>query len=98
MFEHFLTPLPLPPINAEKVYTMHHTVRKYVPSAFQYDLMYSVPTKKQGDAAKTAKQTRREHRAAMAVAAKKHQDQRGRKEDGEATHSGNKKRKTSDKK
>ncbi|GMF53756.1 unnamed protein product [Phytophthora fragariaefolia] len=45
MFAHFLTPLPPPPINAEKVYTMHHTVRKYVPDEFQSDPMYSAPTR-----------------------------------------------------
>ncbi|EGZ27996.1 hypothetical protein PHYSODRAFT_477473 [Phytophthora sojae] len=78
MFTQFLEALPLPPINPEKVYTMNQTVRKYVPEEFRSDVMYAAPSKKQGEDAKTAKQARREHRAAMAAAAKENCDRRGR--------------------
>ncbi|KAG3108483.1 hypothetical protein PI124_g12294 [Phytophthora idaei] len=77
MFEHYLKALPLPPINPEKVYTMHHTVRRYVPEEFRSDPIYKAPTHAEGENAKSAKQSRREHRASMAVAAKENADRRG---------------------
>lgn len=79
MFTHFLEPLdPPPPLNAEKRQTMHVVVRPYVPDEFQSDPMYAAPTSRQGLAAKAAKQSRREHRAAMTAAAKANQGKRGR--------------------
>ncbi|EGZ08417.1 hypothetical protein PHYSODRAFT_527763 [Phytophthora sojae] len=83
MFEHFLELLPAPAVNTEKKYTMHNVVRPYVPDEFRGDPIYAALSKEQGQSAKAANQSRRLHRAAMALAAKKNQDQRGRVVGGE---------------
>ncbi|ETO68794.1 hypothetical protein F444_14449 [Phytophthora nicotianae P1976] len=72
-----LPPLPPPP-NAEKIAQMFQSIRSYVPDEFRDDPMYAKPSERQQENAKTAKQVRRTQRAAMAVAAKRNQDQRGR--------------------
>ncbi|KAG2946559.1 hypothetical protein PC116_g7927 [Phytophthora cactorum] len=59
------------------MYTMYHTVRRYVPEEFRSNPIYKAPTQAEGENAKSAKQSRREHRAAMAVAAKENADRRG---------------------
>jgi hypothetical protein len=70
-------------------------IAPYVPEEFKGDPMYAEPSAEQPSYAKTAKQSRRAHRAAMAVAAKKSQDRRGRQPaDGEPQPPRVKKRKT----
>ncbi|EGZ06527.1 hypothetical protein PHYSODRAFT_531280 [Phytophthora sojae] len=67
-----------PPVrNTEKIAQMYHNIRPYVPAEFQSDPLYAKPSEQEGEDAKSRKQARREHRAAMAVAAKANQDQRG---------------------
>ncbi|KAG2929825.1 hypothetical protein PC115_g6727 [Phytophthora cactorum] len=44
---------------------------------FRSDPIYKAPTQAEGENAKSAKQSRREHRASMAVAAKENADRRG---------------------
>ncbi|GMF15537.1 unnamed protein product [Phytophthora fragariaefolia] len=78
MFEHFLEPLPAAPVNAEKNYTMHNVVRPYVTEEFRDDEIYAALSKEQDDSAKAAKQSRRQHRVAMVIAAKENQDKRSR--------------------
>ncbi|GMF42409.1 unnamed protein product [Phytophthora fragariaefolia] len=78
MFDYFLEPLPAPPINAEKKYTMHNVVRPYVPEEFRDDEIYAALSKEQDGSAKAAKQSRRQHRAEMALSAKENQHKRGR--------------------
>ena len=70
MFTELLETLPSSPINAEKVDQMHHQIAPYVPEKFKGDPMYAAPSAEQQSDAKTAKQSRHNHRAAMAVAAK----------------------------
>ncbi|KAE9047477.1 hypothetical protein PR002_g1014 [Phytophthora rubi] len=77
MFEHFLEPLPVPGVNTEKKYTMHYVVRPYVPEEFRGDEIYAAFSNEQDDSAKAAMQSRRQHRAAMALPAKENLDQRG---------------------
>ncbi|EGZ25716.1 hypothetical protein PHYSODRAFT_247836 [Phytophthora sojae] len=69
--------LPPPPINAEKKKQMYNSIRPYVPDEFQNDPLYAKPSEDEGAAAKTKKQARLAHRAAMAAAAKKNQEGRG---------------------
>ncbi|EGZ12224.1 hypothetical protein PHYSODRAFT_516866 [Phytophthora sojae] len=67
-----------PPVrNTEKIAQMYHNIKPYVPAEFQSDPLYAKPSEQEGEDAKSRKQARREHRAAMAVAAKANQDQRG---------------------
>ncbi|EGZ07874.1 hypothetical protein PHYSODRAFT_527304 [Phytophthora sojae] len=64
-----------PPVrNTEKIAQMYHNIRPYVPAEFQSDPLYAKPSEQEGEDAKSRKQARREHRAAMAVAAKASQD------------------------
>ncbi|KAE9133627.1 hypothetical protein PF007_g3277 [Phytophthora fragariae] len=77
MFEHFLEPLPVHGVNTERKYTMHYVVRPYVPEEFRGDEIYTALSKEQDDSAKAAMQSRRQHRAAMALPAKENLDQRG---------------------
>ncbi|ETK80158.1 hypothetical protein L915_14099 [Phytophthora nicotianae] len=79
--EHLETlPPPPPPPNTEKIAQMFQSIRPYVPDEFCDDPMYAKPSERQQENAKTAKQVRRTQRAAMAVAAKRNQDQRGKRE------------------
>jgi hypothetical protein len=95
MFTELLEKLPPPPINTEKVDQMHRQIAPYVPEEYKGDPLYAEPSAEQQSDAKTAKQSRRAHRAAMAVAAKKSQDRRGRQPaDGEPQPPRVKKRKT----
>ncbi|KAJ8533359.1 hypothetical protein ON010_g13895 [Phytophthora cinnamomi] len=70
-----------PPEKVEKIAELHNNIRPYVPDEFQADI-YSAPSH---DDAKEAKQARRDHRAAMAAAAKANQDRRGKDHDEEDT-------------
>ncbi|ETP27131.1 hypothetical protein F441_00332 [Phytophthora nicotianae CJ01A1] len=54
----------------ELEHLVHKNIRPYVPEEFQSNPIYAAPSKEQGEDAKAANQARREHRAAMAVAAK----------------------------
>ncbi|ETI55873.1 hypothetical protein F443_01503 [Phytophthora nicotianae P1569] len=81
MLDHFLDDLPPLAEKAEKIAELHKNIRPYVPDEFQANSIYAAPSKEQGEDAKAAQQARREHRAAMAVAAKANQVRRGR--DGE---------------
>ncbi|EEY58671.1 uncharacterized protein PITG_23322 [Phytophthora infestans T30-4] len=72
--------LPPPVPNAEKIAQLYQSIRPYVPAEFSDVPLYAKPTAQQGDVAKANKQARRLHRAAMVIAAKKHEDQRGRGE------------------
>eukprot|EP00644_Phytophthora_capsici_P000945 jgi/Phyca11/121271/e_gw1.43.161.1 len=81
MFNGYLDTMRPPPRNAENVAQMHRTIRPYVSDEYQSDAIYAAPSKQQGDSAKGARQACREHRAAMAVAAKENQDRRGRQDD-----------------
>ncbi|EGZ26381.1 hypothetical protein PHYSODRAFT_327292 [Phytophthora sojae] len=56
---------------------MYKSIRPYVPDEFQNDPLYAKPSEDEGAAAKTKKQARLTHRAAMAAAAKKNQEGRG---------------------
>ncbi|KAL8025435.1 hypothetical protein Plhal710r2_c002g0003291 [Plasmopara halstedii] len=78
MMDHFVEKLSPPPPNAEKMADLYNKIRPYVPEEYQEDSVYAAPSRQQGDDAKAAKQARREHRTAMAIAAKKNFDQRGR--------------------
>ncbi|GMF27605.1 unnamed protein product [Phytophthora lilii] len=78
MMEHFVEDLSSPPPNAEKMTDLNNKIRPYVPKEHQDDQAYAPPSKEQGKDAKAAKQARREHRAALAIAAKKNSEQRGR--------------------
>ncbi|ETP25521.1 hypothetical protein F441_01599 [Phytophthora nicotianae CJ01A1] len=71
-----------PPPNVEKSQTMYHNIRPYVPEEFRDDPLYAKPSAQDHLDAKAAKQTRRDHRAAMVVAAKANQDRRGREDVG----------------
>ncbi|ETI40059.1 hypothetical protein F443_14451 [Phytophthora nicotianae P1569] len=83
---------------------MFQSIRSYVPDEFRDDPMYAKPSERQQENAKTAKQVRRTQRAAMAVAAKRNQDQRGRESADDSVktpaaktpHSQAKKRKTTE--
>ncbi|GMF24045.1 unnamed protein product [Phytophthora lilii] len=55
---------------------MYHTIRSYVPEEFKNDPLYAKPSEQERATAKATKQDRLTHRAAMATAAKLHQDQR----------------------
>ncbi|EGZ12720.1 hypothetical protein PHYSODRAFT_515925, partial [Phytophthora sojae] len=92
MLTHFLEDLSPPSLNAEKMTELYSKVRPYVPDKFQDDPIYAAPSQNQQDDAKSAKQARREHRAAMAKAAKENSDHRGRNEGN--TSAATKKRKT----
>ncbi|KAL3669977.1 hypothetical protein V7S43_019109 [Phytophthora oleae] len=84
MFMHFLEDLSPPPLNAEKMLELHSKIHPYVPDEFQDSFIYAAPSEQLQTDAKTAKQARREHRAAMAATAKANQDRRGREADDEA--------------
>ncbi|EGZ22294.1 hypothetical protein PHYSODRAFT_330122 [Phytophthora sojae] len=88
MLTHFLEDLSPPSLNAEKT-EMNSKIRPYVPDEFQGDPIYTAPSQDQQDDAKSAI---REHRAAMAKAAKENSDRRGRNEGN--TSAATKKRKT----
>ncbi|POM75766.1 Hypothetical protein PHPALM_7083, partial [Phytophthora palmivora] len=60
-----------PPPNVEKSESMYHNIRPYIPEEFRDDPLYAKPSVQENLDAKAAKQARRAHRAAMAVAAKK---------------------------
>ncbi|KAE9291048.1 hypothetical protein PF001_g19333 [Phytophthora fragariae] len=92
MLTHFLEDLSPPSLNAEKKTELYTKIRPYVPYEFQDDPIYTAPSQDQLDDAKSAKQARREHRAAMANAAKENSDRRGRNEG--STSAATKKRKT----
>ncbi|KAE8891993.1 hypothetical protein PF003_g24073 [Phytophthora fragariae] len=92
MLTHFLEDLSPPTLNAEKKTELYTKIRPYVPDEFQDDPIYTAPSQDQQDDAKSAKQARREHRAAMANAAKENSDRRGRNEG--STSAATKKRKT----
>ncbi|GMF31491.1 unnamed protein product [Phytophthora lilii] len=76
MTDHVET-LPPPPVNAEKRSQMYHSIRPYVREEFQNDPLYAKPSEQEEATAIATKQARLAHRAAMATAAKLHQDQRG---------------------
>ncbi|ETI54793.1 hypothetical protein F443_02465 [Phytophthora nicotianae P1569] len=78
MLDHFLEDLEPPAEKSEKIAELHKNIRPYVPEEFQSNPIYAAPSKEQGEDAKAAKQARREHRAAMAVAAKATLNRRGR--------------------
>ncbi|KAG3111308.1 hypothetical protein PI125_g9266 [Phytophthora idaei] len=69
--------LPPPPPNTEKKSQLYHSISPYVPEEFQNDSLYAKPTEQEGESVKATKQARLAHRAAMATAAKKNQEQRG---------------------
>ncbi|EGZ23881.1 hypothetical protein PHYSODRAFT_484866 [Phytophthora sojae] len=71
MTDHIKTLSP-PVRNTEKIAQMYHNIRPYVPAEFQSDPLYAKPSEQEGEDAKSRKQARRKHRAAMA-----NQDQRG---------------------
>jgi hypothetical protein len=90
MLSHFLESLSPPPQHAEKMTGFHGKIRKNVPQEFQNDPIYTAPSVQDEDNSKATKQVRREHRAAMALAAKTNSDRRGAADGG----TGVKKRKT----
>ncbi|ETI45069.1 hypothetical protein F443_10278 [Phytophthora nicotianae P1569] len=71
-----------PPPNVEKSQTMYHNIRPNVPEEFRDDPLYAKASAQDHLDAKAAKQARRDHRAAMVVAAKANQDRRGREDVG----------------
>ncbi|ETK71027.1 hypothetical protein F441_05560 [Phytophthora nicotianae CJ01A1] len=73
--------LPASPPNAEKIGQTYMSIRSYVPTEFQNDPRYVMPTAKH---AKATKQARLAHRAAVAVAAKD-EDRRDRMENANDT-------------
>ncbi|KAG3119967.1 hypothetical protein PI124_g1855 [Phytophthora idaei] len=56
---------------------MYHLIRTYVPEEFQNVPLYAKRTEQEGESAKTTKQARLAHRAAMATAVMENQEQRG---------------------
>ncbi|OWZ00918.1 hypothetical protein PHMEG_00027791 [Phytophthora megakarya] len=93
MFTHFLEDLSPPPRNTEKMLELHSKIGPYVPEEHQGNWVYAAPSEQQKVDAKTAKQARREHRAAMAASAKANQDRRGRETDFDARPTPKKSRK-----
>ncbi|EGZ29751.1 hypothetical protein PHYSODRAFT_468151, partial [Phytophthora sojae] len=71
MTDHIEILPPPPSINAEKKEQMYKSIRPYVPDEFQNDPLYAKPSEDEGAAAKTKKQARLPHRAAMAAAARR---------------------------
>ncbi|KAG2778106.1 hypothetical protein Pcac1_g11543 [Phytophthora cactorum] len=69
--------LPPPAPIAEKISQLYQSIRPYIPVEFREDPLYAKPSAQEGESAKATKQARRPHCAAMAVAVKGNQDQRG---------------------
>ncbi|KAK1945932.1 hypothetical protein P3T76_002980 [Phytophthora citrophthora] len=72
---------------------LHSKTGPYVPEEHQENWIYAAPSEQEKVDAKTAKQARREHRAAMAASAKANQDRRGRETDIDARPTPKKSRK-----
>ncbi|KAG2982678.1 hypothetical protein PC121_g21507 [Phytophthora cactorum] len=77
MMSDYTEVIPSSSRKAEEIHQMHYTIHPHVPDAYKNDIIYAKPTPQQGDAAKTTKQARRAHRAAMAITAKENQERRG---------------------
>ncbi|KAI9980654.1 hypothetical protein PInf_009957 [Phytophthora infestans] len=62
------------PPNTEKNSQLYHSICPYVPCELQNDHLYAKPTKEEGELAKTRKQARLDHCAAVVSVAKKTQE------------------------